>query len=248
MDNNNDEIVEQSFFDTDTTPVVRRLGIKTKRYKRILGEDLGTIDLKDMLNSDDPVHIALLDAVIRRCHQLYDDCLGDLVFSSEDLGVSTWGNFHILKFCNTRNLRGLASLTMGEPCYNSLTLIGFGIERLVELSESPNLSAVMDQIRTEHEGYRASQWLFNLTVLSPLLSHCFVNEASNIHCYALASCLVQFSCCADQFILNQDGWEVPQELIEFVETSVRVTSPKLAQFSGLTHVFGKEVQQYLDDE
>ena len=193
------------------------------------------------------MHIALSDAIIRRAHHLYDG-LGDLVFEEEDLGVSTWGNFHILKFCTTRNLRGLASLTMGEPCYNSLTLIGFGIERLVELSESPNLSAVMNQVRIEHEGYRASQWLFNLTVLSPLLSHCFVNEASNIHCYALASCLVQFACCADQFIMNQDGWEVPQELIEFVETSVRVTSPKLAQFSGLTHVFGKEVQQYLDDE
>ena len=80
--------------------------------------------------------------------------------------------------------------------------------------------------------------LYNLTVLSPLLSHSFTTQGEHIHCYALATY-------ADQYGLNRENLEVPDELIDFLELSTRVTPSKLAKFSGLTHVFEKEVQQYL---
>lgn len=120
----------------------------------------------------------------------------------------------------------------------------------MELSQSPSITQIKNQVAGMHyPGGRVSNWLFNLQVMTPLLNHCFFTEGYTIHCYILSTCLVQFASCADQqYIMNQNDLVVPQTLVEYFETSVRVTSPKLAQFSGLTCVFGKEAQQYLDEE
>ena len=234
-------------FDTDVSPIVRRLSVESKRLSRIIIQDKGGSLLEGLDDSTDAVHIALKEAVFRRSHELYGS-LEDIITDASDLDDSTWGNEHILKFFSIRNLRGLASITLGDPWFLSLELIGPNIQRLLYLSQSPNIAQLMGQVQgMDYPGGRVYNWLANLQILTPLLHHCYFGEG-HMHCYVLSCCLVQFALCSDQYIMNQANLQVPQELVEFIEISVRVTSPKLAQFSGLTHVFGKEVQQYLNEE
>ena len=171
------------------------------------------------------------------CHTIYDN-MSCLFPNLEQL---TWCNCHMLHYYHYE----LSRLGTDVNFYLSYSQLSTGVARMLEISETRSFDLLLRQCLMSGDGDTTLQWAYSFKPLTKMLSESLVLVCEpNPTLYMLGCLIFQLASVTKQVCIKRHI-TLTEDLDEFLEESIRVASPKLAEISGMTEIRNKSVSEFL---